>query len=667
MDYYPEMKKILASVIFWVFAAILPVAAQNNPYEIDDECYKYFCESELLLGQAGFDESNAALLRAAITKSDTKAQTLYYVERLKHISRVIPAHRAPSPQDEAKIVAAFEDLKQVADQFGYPQYFYYAYEILQNFYYNRGLPLRTVELVQEMQGIATDRKDAYGLWMGYRYMVSLYVAQGDYITAKRYILESLKIYETSTDPVVRRQTVARLYCDLSDTYLIGDDSVRINVEKAVKSSKQHLDTLRCEYYLAKIAAYEKDVEAYHRHRDYCLKDPSLPSISTTAERLFETLDAIIGGTFDGNALNALSLSRIREVKYIANVAEVYDYKDLAFDIERLMVRRYERLFADSNQSKITELDARLGNNVLTARLADKNQEVLNITRLVAVLLAVILVIALSFFLFYTRHLNQAKEQDAKRIAELKDANEKVRMANAAKTRFVQNMSHEVRTPLNAIVGFSQLLSLPDGSFSENEKNEFSNHIVNNTNMLTMLLDDILSASAMDSGSYQINYGDGEVHFIAQSAISSAEHRLQPGVRMYYAPESEEPIVFRTDPRRAQQILINLLTNACKHTMEGEIRLTSSLTSRPGFVSYAVTDTGTGVPPEQAEQIFTRFTKLNEFTQGSGLGLSICRDIAGRMGASVYLDTTYTAGGARFVLELPLHPDEQKQEEQINTE
>ena len=667
MDYYPEMKKILASVIFWVFAAILPVAAQNNPYEIDDECYKYFCESELLLGQAGFDESNAALLRAAITKSDTKAQTLYYVERLKHISRVIPAHRAPSPQDEAKIVAAFEDLKQVADQFGYPQYFYYAYEILQNFYYNRGLPLRTVELVQEMQGIATDRKDAYGLWMGYRYMVSLYVAQGDYITAKRYILESLKIYETSTDPVVRRQTVARLYCDLSDTYLIGDDSVRINVEKAVKSSKQHLDTLRCEYYLAKIAAYEKDVEAYHRHRDYCLKDPSLPSISKTAERLFETLDAIIGGTFDGNALNALSLSRIREVKYIANVAEVYDYKDLAFDIERLMVRRYERLFADSNQSKITELDARLGNNVLTARLADKNQEVLNITRLVAVLLAVILVIALSFFLFYTRHLNQTKEQDKKRIAELKDANEKVRMANAAKTRFVQNMSHEVRTPLNAIVGFSQLLSLPDGSFSENEKNEFSNHIVNNTNMLTMLLDDILSASAMDSGSYQINYGDGEVHFIAQSAISSAEHRLQPGVRMYYAPESEEPIVFRTDPRRAQQILINLLTNACKHTMEGEIRLTSSLTSRPGFVSYAVTDTGTGVPPEQAEQIFTRFTKLNEFTQGSGLGLSICRDIAGRMGASVYLDTTYTAGGARFVLELPLHPDEQKQEEQIKTE
>ena len=108
----------------------------------------------------------------------------------------------------------------------------------------------------------------------------------------------------------------------------------------------------------------------------------------------------------------------------------------------------------------------------------------------------------------------------------------------------------------------------------------------------------------------------------------------------------------------QQILINLLTNSCKHTKEGEIVLSSSLTSRPGFVSYAVTDTGSGIPADQAERIFDRFTKLNEFVQGTGLGLSICRDISERMGASVYLDTTYTAGGARFVFEVPVEPPQE---------
>ena len=177
-------------------------------------------------------------------------------------------------------------------------------------------------------------------------------------------------------------------------------------------------------------------------------------------------------------------------------------------------------------------------------------------------------------------------------------------------------------------------------------------------MLTMLLDDILNASAMDSGNYRIMYEDGECHFMCQAAISSSEHRLQPGVRMYYAPESEEPFTFRTDPRRVQQILINLLTNACKHTPSGEIRLSSSTTERPGWVRFSVTDTGPGVPAEQAEVIFDRFTKLNEFVQGTGLGLSICRDIASRMGALVYLDTQWKGPGARFVFEVPVTPPEQ---------
>ena len=240
------------------------------------------------------------------------------------------------------------------------------------------------------------------------------------------------------------------------------------------------------------------------------------------------------------------------------------------------------------------------------------------------------------------------------IAKLTEANEATRLANEAKTRFVQNMSHEVRTPLNAIVGFSQLLSLPDGSFSPEEKDEFSNHIINNSKMLNMLLDDILNATAMDTGQYRIQIEDGECHFICRSAMSSAEHRLQPGVTMEYVPENEEPFVFRTDPRRIQQILINMLTNACKHTAKGKVVLTSSTSANPGFVTFAVEDTGTGVPPEKAEAIFARFTKLNEFVQGTGLGLSICRDISERMGGKIWLDTSYT-GGARFVLTIPVEP------------
>ena len=405
--------------------------------------------------------------------------------------------------------------------------------------------------------------------------------------------------------------------------------------------------------LAKIAAYEKNVEAYHRHRDYCLKDPRLHTISSTAPLLFETLDSIIEGHFDYEHINALAFSRVREVKFIANVAEEYGYKDQAFDIERLLVQKFEIQLAIADQSRIAEYDVRLGRDLLQAELDDKAQEVSRVTRFAVMLLAILLVGVLIGLLIHVQGLRRHNKQ-------LKEANDRVIQADAAKTRFVQNMSHEVRTPLNAIVGFSQLLSLPDGSFSPEEKDEFAGHIINNTKMLTMLLDDILNTTAMDSGNYRIQYEEGECGFMGQAAISSAEHRLQPGVTMRYVQDFEGPFTFKTDPRRVQQILINLLTNACKHTTEGEIVLKCSLSENPGEVSFSVTDTGSGVPADQAEKIFERFAKLNEFVQGTGLGLPICRDIAGLMGGRVYLDTTHTGKGARFLLVLPIEPPQQPQ-------
>ena len=508
--------------------------------------------------------------------------------------------------------------------------------------------IRTMEILQDLQREAQQRNDSYGMWMSQRYMVALYVSQGDYINAKPYIIKAIQIYEESKDPVVKRQTLSRLYCDLSDTYVIGADSVKINVDKAVKTAVTHLDSLRCAYHLAKIAAYERHSDEFHYHRDYCLRDPQISTISNTAPLVLRTLDAIIDGKFDSNTISKLAVANTREIKYIANVAEQYDYKEQGFEIERLLVKKFERQIAATNRSKIAEMDARLGNTTLQGELAHKKEEVQNITRLVLILFIAILVAIMTFLIVHISSLHRHNK-------ELLEANRRVKLADEAKTRFIQNMSHEVRTPLNAIVGFSQLLSLPDGSLSPEEKDEFSSHIINNTKMLTMLLDDILNASAMDSGKYSFTFETADRDYIAQQAISSSEHRLQPGVSLTYVPEEKEPLEFTTDPRRVQQILINLITNACKHTAEGSIVVTSSLTETPGFLTYSVIDTGTGVPPEDAEKIFERFTKLNEYVQGTGLGLSICRDIAGRMGGKVFLDTTHTGKGARFVFTVPLEP------------
>ena len=647
------MKNKIFIALLAAVCVVLPLHGQNNPFGLDDECFALYQQVELVVNQDGFDEVAAALLSRAREKGDTKAETLYYVERLKHISRTISRSKNNSgnkeltQEEESAAVKAMEDVKAAARKYGYPQYFYYGYELLENFYYNNRQFLKVIELVEEMQQIARDNGEDYGIWMGDRYLVNLYVAQNDYISAKKYIVRALNMFNKTEDPTILRQSATRLYCDLADTYPIGHDSVLVNVAKAEAARKQHLDTLRCMYYRAKLSAYYRNTSEYEKARDYCLADPYLSQISSTAQQLFTNLDHIVytpeGGTPDINT-SGMNI-RVREVKYIANVAENYNFKELAFELEKRLVANNERLLSESNRSKLTELESRLGYDTLTAKVDQQAGQLSKITRIMLLLLTILLLSALAFSWIH--------------IVNLKRTNEKVELANAAKTRFVQNMSHEVRTPLNAIVGFSQLLSLPDGSFAPEEKEEFAGHIVNNTKMLTMLLDDILNVSAMDNGQYRITYEDGELHFMCQAAITSTEHRLQPGVKMYYAPESTEPFVFRTDPRRVQQVLINLLTNSCKHTAQGEIKLVSSLTEAPGFVTFTVTDTGTGIPADKAEAIFERFTKLNEFVQGTGLGLSICRDIAGRMGAKVFLDTTYPGPGASFKFQVPVNPPEEE--------
>lgn len=220
-------------------------------------------------------------------------------------------------------------------------------------------------------------------------------------------------------------------------------------------------------------------------------------------------------------------------------------------------------------------------------------------------------------------------------------------ANKAKTQFLQNMSHEIRTPLNTIFGFSQLLGLPDGSLSTEEKEQYNMYIQNSYNMLDMLISDIIDLADSEHGNYRIELTDVNINNVCQNALMSVEFRRPAMVNMYFTSEVPDDYVLKTDGRRIQQVLINYLTNACKNTTEGEIHLHCSTSENPGKLTFTVTDTGRGVPPEKADEIFGRFTKLNQFMQGSGLGLNICHTIATKLNGKVFLDTSYT-NGARFV-------------------
>ena len=247
-------------------------------------------------------------------------------------------------------------------------------------------------------------------------------------------------------------------------------------------------------------------------------------------------------------------------------------------------------------------------------------------------------------------LERANDTLERNNDELLLAKEKAVAADRVKTVFIQNMSHEIRTPLNAIVGFSELIAGDDGSMDEDMRNDFGERIKTNSDNLIMLVGDVLDTAQLESGTYNLQYRSVTIGEICLKAMSlSGQHKL-PGVRMQLETDELDNMQIHTDVKRVVQVLVNMLSNAEKNTTNGTITLGCSTKSTPGMVTFSVTDTGIGVPRDKAEEIFKSFTKLDQFKQGLGLGLHICRIIADLLGGSIYLDTTYT-GGARFLFSI----------------
>lgn len=223
-----------------------------------------------------------------------------------------------------------------------------------------------------------------------------------------------------------------------------------------------------------------------------------------------------------------------------------------------------------------------------------------------------------------------------------------------KTQFVNNISHDIRTPLNAVIGYSQLLMLAGDSLSEKEKAEYANYIESSGELLTMLVDDILSVSDIEHDILKLRPMKAPVNRICNKAVSCCMMRVPNGVNLYFTTEFKDDFLILTDPMRVQQILINMISNSCKATVEGEIKVSCCKSDKEGFIDFTVTDTGCGVSPEKAEEIFNRFVSMdnNESGAGHGLGLDICINISQRLGGYIWLDQTYKPG-ARFVLTLPL--------------
>jgi signal transduction histidine kinase len=296
-------------------------------------------------------------------------------------------------------------------------------------------------------------------------------------------------------------------------------------------------------------------------------------------------------------------------------------------------------------SNLNEINAEL-NNYQMKRAAAKKMERL---ALITIILAVITIVMLVVWLF--RH-KKMRQRLLEKNDELKTALRMAEESDRMKTEFVRQVSHEIRTPLNAINGFNEILNNPEMELSDEERQDLVARIKQNTKAITDIVEEMLYLSERESN----NIYEKKDHMPCNKVLSELLYRnrsqVSSAVELIYTSEVINRFTILTNEDFVTKIVDQLVQNAIKFTTRGTITMNCRTINDDTTLEISVTDTGRGIKPELRQQIFEQFVKEDHFQQGMGLGLTVSRKIAQKLGGDLTLDESYNEG-ARFILTLPV--------------
>ena len=405
-------------------------------------------------------------------------------------------------------------------------------------------------------------------------------------------------------------------------------------------------------------------------RDY--RDYQATNFSTTMEGLTNAAEYLIAA------------GRWEEAAKNFTVVEDYLHREGAIytmdNIQRYMLKKYQANKMLGNQDSLNstarkiceELDSaimvsrdidavgleiiRQKENEIVERQAQsaRYKQINTIVLLVAVTIA---------FAVYTVIRHRAQRKLEEKNKQLTIANARAEESSKMKTNFIQQISHEIRTPLNILSGFTQILTTPGMELDADTQKDINGKIVENTDRITNLVNKMLELSDANSKAVIERTDDVSAMQVAAQAADASGVTTASHVTfdMKLTAEAEQAMM-HTNLQQASRALALLLDNAQKFIKQpgdnseleeqtGQVTLTVSTANDPATIVFTVEDTGIGVPAAEAEHIFEEFVQLDEFYDGTGIGLTVARSIARRLGGDIKLDTTCKRG-ARFVMTLP---------------
>ena len=449
--------------------------------------------------------------------------------------------------------------------------------------------------------------------------------------------------------------LAFIYLALAHVQLNNDLQETLHwVDVVMQVLEQHHDSWN--YYRAMADAYAiKAIAEFKLHRydafHQCMlqADEANKKNQSPSNDLFVPYANVYRTLLNGDTGKALeeaeALSNKKE-RYLLK-CDIYRYigdNDKAFMTQRELMQKCDSITGVMIAENIGQME----HDIQMLKNQQKLERVMNIILSVVVVLALLFILLLHRNIFLRRRYN--KKLKAKN-EELREANRRVMAADEMKTEFIRTMSHEIRTPLNIINGFSQVLTGDENELESEERKDIAKTISDSTHQITSLVNKMQALVNMNSENLQTMVEEIDASDVCQRAILTMPDTDPEVIKVVFDDQTNQDGQKLTTNRDSLlQMLGNLLENAVKFTEQGQITLT--LKHDKTHFHFTVEDTGCGIPEDKIDTIFKRFTKVDEFKEGLGLGLAYCSETAEKLGGSLTLDKTSDEGTV-FTLSLPI--------------
>ena len=385
---------------------------------------------------------------------------------------------------------------------------------------------------------------------------------------------------------------------------------------------------------------------YKEFEDFCTKHPDLDDYGKYPMEVIKlAYEGKIQEALDMLKMTTTDLTEIDRYNMAIIIYQLIGEKGEAIKVANQRAYVRDSLNSDMLFDNLNEINVEM--NVAKMKQEAAETHIRYFTILSGLLLLVILIL-----IFWIIARRKARKQLIKKNEQLKEALSMAEEANKMKASFIRNITHEIRTPLNAINGFTQLLNNPNFELNEEDKNTMTSTIKKNVDNITQIVDEILQVADKESKSVYAKNDTINCCQFLHEMIEKYQSEVSFGVTMNCSSNIGKNFTIKTNETALRRIVCHLLDNAVKFTEKGSIHVNCELEAEQNAIRISVTDTGIGIPENKQEQIFERFYKVDSFSKGIGLGLSVSRMIAQKLGGNLVLDSTYKEG-SRFIVTIPI--------------